>query len=88
MPIEAMYCGATGIACNSGGPLESIADGVTGFLLEPEAAVWTRQIDKIIAESIKTGQAGRQRAIDLFSFEAFADNLIESMTGREKLKKA
>ena len=34
VPIEAMYMGCIVIACNSGGPLESIAHGETGFLLK------------------------------------------------------
>jgi alpha-1,3/alpha-1,6-mannosyltransferase len=33
VPIEAMHLGCVVIACNSGGPLESIEDGETGFLL-------------------------------------------------------
>lgn len=32
VPIEAMYCNCAVIACNSGGPTESIDNGVTGFL--------------------------------------------------------
>ncbi|KAJ1472497.1 alpha-1,3-mannosyltransferase ALG2-like protein [Baffinella frigidus] len=35
VPIEAMYSRRPVIACNSGGPTESILDGVTGFLCEP-----------------------------------------------------
>lgn len=35
-PLEAMAASRPVIACNSGGPLESIRDGVTGFLVEPE----------------------------------------------------
>ena len=36
VPVEAMWLGAVVIACNSGGPLESIEDGKTGFLRQPE----------------------------------------------------
>lgn len=32
VPVEAMYMGCIVIACNSGGPLESVANGETGFL--------------------------------------------------------
>lgn len=35
VPLEAMASARPVIACNSGGPLESIRDGVTGFLVEP-----------------------------------------------------
>lgn len=34
VPVEAMYCNTPVIACNSGGPMESVKHGVTGFLLE------------------------------------------------------
>jgi len=34
VPVEAMYCRTPVIACNSGGPKESISKNQTGFLLE------------------------------------------------------
>ena len=40
VPLEAMYMLCTVIACNSGGPLESIINGKTGYLLPPEPEVW------------------------------------------------
>ena len=41
VPVEAMYMGCVVIACNSGGPLESVQDGVTGFLRAPEVDQWS-----------------------------------------------
>jgi len=35
VPLEAMAAGKPVLACNSGGPIESIVDGVTGFLCAP-----------------------------------------------------
>jgi alpha-1,3/alpha-1,6-mannosyltransferase len=35
VPLEAMACARPVIACDSGGPLESIRPGVTGFLVKP-----------------------------------------------------
>ena len=32
VPVEAMHMGCIVMACNSGGPLESVENGVTGFL--------------------------------------------------------
>lgn len=32
VPVEAMYMGCIVMACNSGGPLESVDNGVTGYL--------------------------------------------------------
>ena len=40
VPVEAMHLGCIVIACNSGGPLESIEDGKTGFLRAPDQAIW------------------------------------------------
>lgn len=36
VPLEAMACGRPVIACNSGGPRETILNGRTGFLCEPQ----------------------------------------------------
>jgi alpha-1,3/alpha-1,6-mannosyltransferase len=44
VPVEAMYMGCIVIACNSGGPLESVDDKVTGFLLPPNEKLWGKQI--------------------------------------------
>jgi len=44
VPVEAMYMGCIAFACNSGGPLESVEDGVTGFLMEPKTEVWAAKI--------------------------------------------
>lgn len=48
VPVEAMHMGCIVIACNSGGPLESIDHAKTGFLLSPNEEEWGRQINRII----------------------------------------
>ena len=35
VPLEAMLAGRPVLACNSGGPVESIIHGVTGYLCAP-----------------------------------------------------
>ena len=42
VPVEAMHLGCIVIACDSGGPLESIKHGETGFLRKPDSAVWAQ----------------------------------------------
>jgi alpha-1,3/alpha-1,6-mannosyltransferase len=42
VPIEAMTFSRPVIACNSGGPLESVADGRTGYLCRPTKEVRSR----------------------------------------------
>mmetsp|Transcript_25585 Transcript_25585/g.101031 ORF Transcript_25585/g.101031 Transcript_25585/m.101031 type:complete len:104 (+) Transcript_25585:1454-1765(+) len=39
VPLEAMAASRAVIACNSGGPLETIEEGVTGFLCEASGEV-------------------------------------------------
>jgi len=39
VPLEAMAAGKPVLACNSGGPVESIVDEVTGILCDPVAEV-------------------------------------------------
>ena len=39
VPLEAMAAGKPVLACRSGGPVESIVDGVTGILCAPVAEV-------------------------------------------------
>jgi alpha-1,3/alpha-1,6-mannosyltransferase len=52
-----MYMNCTVIACNSGGPLESIVDKKTGYLLPPDPEVWADQITNILNDpSLNTGE--------------------------------
>ena len=44
VPVEAMYMGCIVMACNSGGPLESVDNGVTGYLQSPNETLWGEQI--------------------------------------------
>ena len=48
-----MYMGCIVIACNSGGPLESIAHEKTGFLLESKPKLWADQIQQIANDEFK-----------------------------------
>jgi alpha-1,3/alpha-1,6-mannosyltransferase len=48
VPVEAMYMGCIVLACNSGGPLESVSDGETGFLQSPNALQWGEKIYSLL----------------------------------------
>ena len=66
------------VAVNSGGPLESIVEGVTGFLCPQEPKLWAEAISVLIAnpaQRVKMGKAGRQRVVDTFSLHSFARTL-------------
>ncbi|KAI9357754.1 alpha-1,3/1,6-mannosyltransferase ALG2 [Pilaira anomala] len=75
-PVEAMYGSVPVIAANSGGPLETVKDQVTGLILSPEPEVWAEGIagfiqSKYDAEAM--GKAGREHVKSKFSLETFAD---------------
>lgn len=75
-PVEAMYGSVPVIAANSGGPLETVKDKVTGLILKPEAEVWAEGMagfiqSKYDAEAM--GKAGREHVKSKFSLETFVD---------------
>ncbi|RWS11793.1 alpha-1:3/1:6-mannosyltransferase ALG2-like protein [Dinothrombium tinctorium] len=78
VPLEAMYMKRPVIACNSGGPLETIIDGETGFLCDPSAesfaeAMYRFVIDKSLAREL--GINGHERVKTYFSFSAFVKKI-------------
>jgi len=53
VPLEGMYNGAIVVACNSGGPLESIGnDGVSGLTLKPDPKLWGEEILKLLDSDV------------------------------------
>jgi alpha-1,3/alpha-1,6-mannosyltransferase len=79
VPVEAMYAKRPVLAVNSGGPLESVVDGVTGFLRpgepEPFAQAMALVADGGEALVARMGDAGREHVLRNFSFASFADRL-------------
>eukprot|EP00951_Prasinocladus_malaysianus_P008961 scaffold65273_cov46-Prasinocladus_malaysianus.AAC.1 len=77
------------VACNSGGPCESIgADEECGFLCEPTPAAFSATMEKLLnpqlAESM--GRAARLKVASKFSREAFGHqlvDLVQTMTDTE-----
>ena len=51
VPVEGMYNGCIVIACNSGGPTESILHSKTGFLLSPDKEEWGRCITLVMGKT-------------------------------------
>ena len=61
------------LAVNSGGPLESVVEGETGFLRPPEPTAWAECLARLLRDAGlrgRLGQAGRARARERFSLEA------------------
>lgn len=80
VPLEAMYMRCPVIAVNSGGPLESILNNVTGFLCDPLPTKFSEAMEKIVRDPLlkdSMGAAGRVRFMEKFSSEAFSEQLYQ-----------
>lgn len=73
------------MACNSGGPLESVADGKTGYLQPPVPEQWGQRIYELLGKNnqesnekkfIEMRKAAKQRVQDMFIMDVFADSLV------------
>lgn len=60
VPIEAMYAGAPVLAANSGGPLETVVDGETGFLRDNTADAFGRVLCDLLREPHLAWRLGQQ----------------------------
>ena len=77
VPIEAMSLGLPVIAMNSGGPKETILNGSTGYLCDPNSKSITAAIERLLKldDNNEMGQAGRMRVEEMFSLKVFGDKL-------------
>lgn len=98
VPLEAMVAGVPVLATNSGGPLETIYDGRTGWLRSPEkieqwADVMRKPLIPSSTESlVAMGQRGRERVLAEFSHTKMTsaldleiDRLCQSTAQRPKV---
>lgn len=85
VPLEAMLAGVPVLAANSGGPLETITDGGTGWLRPVEKVEeWTGVIQRCLPAMaddalFKMGQAGKERVKSEFSETRMAQRLDEEI---------
>lgn len=82
-PLEAMYMQRPVVAVSSGGPLETVIDGKTGFLCEPTPEMFAEKMAHFVRSPRarqKLGKAGRQRVCGSFSFPAFTHKLNAIIT--------
>ncbi len=81
VPLEAMLAGVPVLAANTGGPLETVVDGKTGWLCPPEKIEsWTAVMDNVLhklsqSELNKIGTAGVERVKNEFSDVKMAERL-------------
>ncbi|XP_060577207.1 alpha-1,3/1,6-mannosyltransferase ALG2-like isoform X1 [Ruditapes philippinarum] len=83
VPIEAMYMKCPVIACSSGGPLETVVDGKTGYLREGLPDQFAEAMERIVDDpklAGKLGEAGKKHVEDKFSFRAFTQQLNTVIT--------
>jgi len=87
VPLEAMLAGVPVLAANTGGPLETVVDGQTGWLRPvDDVGHWTEVLDNVLHglsdEQLKgMGQAGRRRVRAEFSESRMAERLDEEIDG-------
>lgn len=90
VPLEAMLAGVPVLAANTGGPLETVVDGKTGWLCPPEdTEKWTAVMNKVLHKMSdkdvrNMGKAGIERVKKEFSDVKMAerlDGIINGMAG-------
>ena len=89
VPLEGMNHAKAVIANASGGPLESIAHGKTGFLLEVNnEAAWSDAIKTLASSSEKCIAMGKQahEHVQQFTWDVFVSRVDQAIVDWSKLK--
>ena len=90
--VEAMACGIPTVASNVGGIPEIVDDGITGLLVPAfDSTKLASAIQRLLTESDERrdmGRAARQRAVELYSWDAVVSTLVGlygQLLGREMI---
>jgi alpha-1,3/alpha-1,6-mannosyltransferase len=80
VPLEAMLAGVPVLAANTGGPVETVIDGATGWLRDPtDPDAWSAVVRRAIAmppsEAAAMGRHGMERVKAEFARERMAERL-------------
>ncbi|RKP07100.1 alpha-1,3/1,6-mannosyltransferase ALG2, partial [Thamnocephalis sphaerospora] len=86
VPIEAMYARLPVVAVADGGPTETVCDGETGYLCQPEPAAFAEAVCKLLVsadpetptaaeKAAHMGDRGREWVRDNFTLAAFVHRL-------------
>ncbi|KAK3304016.1 glycosyltransferase family 4 protein [Chaetomium strumarium] len=92
VPLEAMLRGVPVLAADSGGPRETVVEGVTGWLRDPgQPRAWCEVMDRVLNEMgeeelKKMGRAGVERVKGRFAEAQMAERLEGIFEGMEKKK--
>jgi phosphatidylinositol alpha-1,6-mannosyltransferase len=83
--LEAAACGVPAVAGGSGGAWEAVADGISGFVVDPlDAGVVAGALGRLLADPAlrrKMGAAARARAETSFAYDALAARLTSLAGG-------
>ncbi|WVZ86899.1 hypothetical protein U9M48_033614 [Paspalum notatum var. saurae] len=78
VPLEAMAAHKPVIACNSGGPVETVVNEVTGFLCDPSPTEFSKAMMKLVSDhdlAVRLGKQARDHVVQTFSTKTFGDLL-------------
>ncbi|KAL0301257.1 UNVERIFIED_CONTAM: Alpha-1,3/1,6-mannosyltransferase ALG2 [Sesamum radiatum] len=90
VPLEAMAAHKPVIACNSGGPVETIKNGVTGYLCDPSPQDFSMAMANFIRDpqmSRTMGREARQHVMQSFSTKIFGQHLNAYITDTARRKR-
>ncbi|CAL9029161.1 unnamed protein product [Prunus brigantina] len=90
VPLEAMAAHKPVIACNSGGPVETVTDGVTGFLCEGNPREFSLAMAKLIQDpqmAQRMGTEARKHVTESFSTKIFGQNLNQYLVDIARTKR-
>ncbi|KAK5256388.1 Alpha-1,3-mannosyltransferase-like protein, partial [Exophiala xenobiotica] len=94
VPVEAMLHGLPVLASNTGGPLETVVEGKTGWLRDVSSAdEWTEVMSMVLnkmspADLQEMGRNGRERVHEQFSRKTMAGKLSNEMEQMIKSKRS
>lgn len=92
VPLEAMLARTPVLAANEGGPVETVVEGVTGWLRDVhEVEAWTEVMRAVLgrvpqSKLAEMGDAGRKRVVDLFSKDKMAATLDDEINAMDGVK--
>ncbi|TFK80302.1 glycosyltransferase family 4 protein [Polyporus arcularius HHB13444] len=92
-PVEGMACGLPVLACDSGGPTESVVDMPaeerTGWLRRPDPNVWADALVEIVSltdeQRKRLAERAKRRAVEHFGMEAMARDLEDALLETAKM---
>lgn len=86
VPLEAMSCALPVVASRSGGIVETVVDGTTGYLVERhDVAALADRVEELARSAglrRRMGAAGRRRVEDEFDGRAYAVRMLARYRGR------